>query len=246
METQKKCPTCKNQKPISDFVKNSRELKRCSRCRNSNNQSQQKYRLNNRDVILSRQKKHYINNKQQEILRVQKYKERIGTEVINEKRRSSYNKQKRHEKYLREKESVAKQNKEYRLNNLEKYRKYQREWTKEKRKTNPHYTIQHRLRNRLLVALKRGKGQKSLKFIELVGCSFEYLKLYIEKQFTEGMSWDKFFLGEIVIDHIKPCCSFDLTKESEQKACFHYTNLRPLWKTDNATKISSDLKQKLS
>jgi ribosomal protein L40E len=35
------------------------------------------------------------------------------------------------------------------------------------------------------------------------------------------------------MDHIIPCISFDLTKEEEQRKCFHYTNLRPLWAVDN-------------
>ena len=35
------------------------------------------------------------------------------------------------------------------------------------------------------------------------------------------------------IDHIKPCFSFDLSIPSQQEECFHYSNQRPLWKTDN-------------
>lgn len=48
------------------------------------------------------------------------------------------------------------------------------------------------------------------------------------------MSWDNF--GEWYIDHIKPCCSFDLTDIEQQKKCFHYTNLQPLWAIDNLKK----------
>ena len=50
-----------------------------------------------------------------------------------------------------------------------------------------------------------------------------------------GMCWEK--LGkEIHIDHIIPCCSFDLVNEEKQKKCFHYTNLQPLWAKDNLSK----------
>ena len=48
------------------------------------------------------------------------------------------------------------------------------------------------------------------------------------------MTWDNY--GEWHIDHIKPCCGFDLTDFEQQKKCFHYTNLQPLWAKDNITK----------
>ena len=44
---------------------------------------------------------------------------------------------------------------------------------------------------------------------------------------NHGIIWE--------IDHIKPCVSFDLSLEEEQKKCFHYINLQPLFKT---TKIA--------
>ena len=37
------------------------------------------------------------------------------------------------------------------------------------------------------------------------------------------------------IDHIKPCASFDLSDPKEQKHCFFYKNLQPLWGEDNRT-----------
>ena len=42
--------------------------------------------------------------------------------------------------------------------------------------------------------------------------------------------------GRAAIDHRRPCASFDLTKEEDIKMCFHYTNLQPLWSTDNLRK----------
>jgi hypothetical protein len=59
------------------------------------------------------------------------------------------------------------------------------------------------------------------------------------------MSWDNYGIAGWHIDHIKPCCTFDLTDLEQQKQCFHYTNLRPLWAKDNLRrpKRGVDIKQ---
>jgi hypothetical protein len=68
----------------------------------------------------------------------------------------------------------------------------------------------------------------------LLGCSVSFLKGFLEAKFTEGMTWQNH--GEWHIDHIKPCASFNLLDEEEQKKCFHYTNLQPLWAAENLSK----------
>ena len=50
------------------------------------------------------------------------------------------------------------------------------------------------------------------------------------------MSWDNYGTHGWHIDHIRPCASFDLSDEEQQKICFHYTNLQPLWAEDNLKK----------
>lgn len=55
--------------------------------------------------------------------------------------------------------------------------------------------------------------------------------------FLPGMSWER--RSDIHIDHIRPCASFDLTDPEQQKQCFHYTNLKPLWARDNLLQSSS-------
>ena len=57
---------------------------------------------------------------------------------------------------------------------------------------------------------------------------------HIEKQFKPGMSWENH--GKWHIDHVKPCASFDLTQSEQQKACFSYLNMQPLWAIDNIKK----------
>ena len=55
---------------------------------------------------------------------------------------------------------------------------------------------------------------------------------YITDKFTENMSWDNYGKFGWHLDHIKPCKRFDLTSKDEQKKCFHYTNMQPLWATN--------------
>jgi hypothetical protein len=108
-----------------------------------------------------------------------------------------------------------------------------------KRQTNPQWKLKANLRGRYLDALKRhtsgGKVNKHHSAIKLIGCNIEYYKQYLEQQFQSDMSWENYgTLWEI--DHIKPCALFDLTKEEEQKQCFHHTNTQPLYKIDNRRK----------
>ena len=82
--------------------------------------------------------------------------------------------------------------------------------------------------------MKSIKTKKDKPTKEFLGCSMEALKIYLENQFSTGMSWDNY--GKWHLDHIKPCCIFDLTDIEQQKICFHYTNLQPLWAIDNIKK----------
>jgi hypothetical protein len=104
----------------------------------------------------------------------------------------------------------------------------------EKYKNDINYKLTDNLRGRIWGALK-GK-YKSKSTIELLGCSIEELKLYLKSKFQPGMTFDNYSYYGWHIDHIRPCCSFDLTKKEEQEKCFNYTNLQPLWGFDNMSK----------
>jgi hypothetical protein len=98
----------------------------------------------------------------------------------------------------------------------------------------PHNKIKINLRNRLSHACR---GRKCSTTDKLVGCSWQNLMNHLESQFQSGMTWKNY--GKWHIDHKRPCASFDLTDHAQQKECFHYTNLQPLWAKDNLTKGDS-------
>lgn len=123
-------------------------------------------------------------------------------------------------------------NKEY-INNKRKFKRNKRR--KERLQTDTNYKLKCYLRNQLYRVLNNKFKSKST--LELLGCSLEEFKKYFESKFIKGMSWNNY--GKWHIDHIKPCASFNLINEEEQKKCFHYTNLQPLWKIDNLRKGKS-------
>lgn len=88
------------------------------------------------------------------------------------------------------------------------------------------------LRSRFYKAMSR--DQKLSSTLSIVGCSINVLREHLESQFFDGMSWDNF--GEWEVDHVLPCASFDLTDPDQQRQCFHYSNLQPLWRADNRRK----------
>ena len=71
---------------------------------------------------------------------------------------------------------------------------------------------------------------------ELVGYTLHDLQSHLEKQFTNGMSWDNY--GKWHIDHIRPMCSFNITDYQceDFKKCWSLGNLQPLWALDNQIK----------
>jgi len=101
--------------------------------------------------------------------------------------------------------------------------------------------LKWRLKRALIISLPRmlrrnGFAKKSSSTFDLIGCNIEFLKQHLERQFLKGMTWKNY--GKWHIDHIKPCTAFDLHDPIQQRECFHWTNLQPLWSVDNIRKGS--------
>jgi hypothetical protein len=69
--------------------------------------------------------------------------------------------------------------------------------------------------------------------MEYLGCTIGEFKEHIEKQFTDGMTWENH--GEWHIDHIIPLQYNNPTIE-EVIERLHWTNTQPLWATENISK----------
>ena len=202
------------------------------------------YRLNNKEKIKKDQKKYWEKNKEELKLKHKEWYKKYFKDPEGKKR---INKSK--QKYvLKNKEKILAFRKKYRAENKEEINRKIREWYYKNKdkvrarqriyervyKNTVHFKIKDNMRKRIMHALKKDGGKKTKRTMKLVGCTVGQLKQYIEKQFQPGMSWEQRSLWHI--DHIIPCASFDLTKLSEQKKCFHYTNLQPLWAIDNMKK----------
>jgi hypothetical protein len=143
--------------------------------------------------------------------------------------------QKQKEYYQRNKEEILEENRLDRINNPEKFKEYGKkhyERQKRMRKEDPQTRLRYLLRSRVKGAiLKKYRGCHTL---ELLGATPEVACAHLESLFQLGMTWEN--SGKWHIDHITPCASFDLTKLEEQKRCFNYKNLQPLWGPDNLRK----------
>lgn len=130
-----------------------------------------------------------------------------------------YLRQKQRESYQKHREKVIRRNYIY---------------ARKRKETDKGYKLSIILRQRLNKALrgnyKVGSAVKDL------GCSVEEFRIYLESKFQNGMTWENYGRTGWHIDHIVPLSSFNLENESEFKQATHYTNMQPLWATENIKK----------
>jgi len=220
MET-KKCSKCKEEKSVEFFGKDKKRKDglrlHCNDCRkieskiyNKKNKEKRretikKYYEANRESILKKQIEYTINNH----------------DKIKKTKLKSYHKNKE-----KNKEKV----KIYRKNNLYKRNLYE----KRKKEEDILYRLKGLVRGRILNFLRKQNITKKNKTFDIVGCTPEFLKEHLEKQFVNGMNWKNYGVYGWHIDHIIPLSSAQ-TEEEIFKLC-HYTNLQPLWAKDNLSK----------
>lgn len=239
----KKCIKCGILKDFNCFHKakiNKDGYKNC--CKLCQKHYSKEYYKNNTSKLIQYSKKWKENNKDKVSKTRKEWKEKNEEKIKKyEKEYSLINKEKKSLYYLKNKEKFKEYRKEYYLNNKEKIKEKNKEWlinNKEKRKKyirnyipTDNAKLAKAIHKGVMQTIKRYNAKKSDSTMKLVGCSMNNFRKYIESKFTQGMTWENRGNNGWHLDHIRPCSSFDLSDPEQQKICFHYTNLQPLWAT---------------
>lgn len=234
----KTCSKCGETKLITEFhIKKSSKDGRIGICRACKNNYSKKYYIENKEKITEYQEGYRKSNYSYIADRDRKYYEK------NRDKKSKYNK----EYYLRNRDEIKNKQKHRHLKSIENKREYNRNYhrknrealiemarirNKTRRSYDPLFRLTNNLRRRTRLAI-RGRGyRKNTKTFSIIGCSKPHLVNHIENQFADGMGWDNY--GDWHVDHIVPLSSAET--EDELIGLCHYTNLQPLWASDNMSK----------
>lgn len=238
----KVCSKCGIEKELDKFHKNKKSKDGvksvCKICRIDETKI---YYQKNSIKILRYVQEYRLNNSEKIKDGLKRYREK-NSEILNERKRiwsKSLNGKKSKQKYYKNNnESIKEKVKNYKKNNphkdierrnSEKRKEYMKNYCLKYRKEKPYYIL---WRSVLRNVLKRVGTKKENTTNKLLGYSAMQLKEHIEKQFTDGMSWDNW--GKWHIDHIKPVSSFD--KSEKISIINSLDNLQPLWAVENLKK----------
>ena len=232
------CKKCEIEKDITEF-RNKRN--QCLICE-ANIRKIRYYE--NKDVERLKQKEYYEKNNEKLKEYNKKYRNVINTEYSKEYREKNKEKiqKQRKEYYKKNKERIIRYTKTYQENNKVKLKDYKKNYIKKCRINDITYRIATNIGNILRYALKKSGHIKESRTYEILGCSYEEFKIYLESKFESWMTWENrgLYNGELNygwdIDHIIPV-SLSKTEEELIKLN-HYTNLQPL-----CSKINRDIKR---
>ena len=196
---------------------------------------------------------YYKNNKDKILKRVKKYRsnniEKIKIYYENNKEKINKDKKEYMKIYYENNKEKIKKNTIININKIkhtEKYKNkrriYKNKWMKNKLQTDPLFKLKCIISNSIRTSLKDKGFKKTSRTHEILGCSFEFFKQYIEKQFEPWMNWNNHVLynGELNygwdLDHIIPISI--AYNEEEIYKLNNYSNFQPL-----CSKVNRDIKK---
>jgi hypothetical protein len=198
------CSNCKEAKEIANFTKNKN--------------SRDGLKINCIDCCKILYNRYREKNYQKESERCKKYNKE--KRVIDKEKLKIY----KSEYYKANKEVIDSKNRKYREDNRIEIRN--------RRMNNVLLRLNENIGSSIRTSLKNRKYKKKSRTRDIIGCSIEYFKLYLESKFESWMTWENWgkYNGELNygwdIDHIIPSSS--AITESDVIRLNHYTNLQPL------------------
>lgn len=209
----KVCKICNIEKEFGEFSKNkNRKDGLGSYCKDCNRERSRKNRESNPEYS-------------------SRYRE------LNKEKFKSYSK-----KYRESNKSLVYERK---VKSYEKKKEYysikRREYKKNRINSDPLYKIYIGISALIRNSFNRKGFSKKSKTSQILGCDYEYFKIYLESKFEPWMNWDNRgkYNGEFNygwdLDHIVPISSAQ--SEEDIIKLNHYTNLQPL-----CSKINRDIK----
>jgi hypothetical protein len=204
----KKCNRCNIEKSLSDFRKRS-DSKDGHRndCKSCSSLFEKKRRVDNHKFVREKEKECYERNKD-----------------VWKDSRSNYRKI--------NKEKLSIYMKKYYIDNREELLQYSLGYSKNRKKIDVIFKSSLAIRNIIYQSITKNGFSKSSRASDILGCSFQDFKKYIESKFESWMSWDNYgkYNGELNygwdIDHIIPSSSAKSIDEIIKLN--HFTNLQPL------------------
>jgi hypothetical protein len=130
--------------------------------------------------------------------------------------------------------------KENKKNIMERHKKTRRI----RRENDLNFKITTDLRSNLYKYIK-SEGKQLKEMEKILGCGWDSFDLWLTYQFDDNMNFENY--GKYwTIDHVNPCCNFDLTQEDDKCVCFNWSNLRPVLKMDNSKKVGKTILKELN
>lgn len=97
----------------------------------------------------------------------------------------------------------------------------------------PNFKVAHLLRARVRKTLNGNRRADSA--LEFLGCTLDFFKAWLTYCFAEGMDFENH--GSVWhIDHTIPCSKFNFSNDGEQRICFHWSNMKPMYAVANISK----------
>ena len=169
----------------------------------------------------------------------------FGGKKIADKKYYESNKEKISEYYSEwrenKKEHLKEYQKKWREENRDKLRKTKRDYERNRKASDPLYKLISNFRTAIYQVLKESNVEKNGHYFDILGYTPEELINHLEKQFTEGMTWDNY--GEFHVDHKLPISSFNIKEigDEEFMRCWCLDNLQPMWGEENIRKSNKIL-----